>query len=109
MPAVSDPPTAKANAPLVAPRSLVGRAERIALFIAALSVAALHVANLFFAGPLWRDEIGDAQYAAMPSWAHIWSMLKYDNFPPLLIVLLRTWLLRSARRREAQSHRDRYR
>lgn len=63
----------------------------MALLLAATLVAALHASNLFFAGPLWRDEVGDAVYAALPSWGRIWALLKYDNFPPGLLVLLRTW------------------
>ena len=56
-----------------------------------LGVGCLHVNNLFNAKALWRDEVGDVVYASMPSYQHIWSMLKYDNFPPLLLVLLRGW------------------
>ncbi len=26
-----------------------------------------------------------------PTWGHIWSQLKYDNFPPLLLAVLRGW------------------
>ncbi len=70
---------------------MIDQVERTALLLATLLVLGLHVVNLFSAGPLWRDEVGDAVYAAMPSWAHVWGMLKYDNFPPLLLVLLRIW------------------
>ena len=84
MPAPSDPPTPALP--------WIGRAERIALLLAAvLDRPCCTLSNLFFAGPLWRDEVGDAVYAAMPSWGHIWAMLKYDNFPPGLLALLRTW------------------
>ncbi len=95
MPVISDPLAARAvdvpaPAPAPAHTPLIGRAERVALLVACLLIGGLHAVNLFFAGPLWRDEVGDAVYAAMPSWGHIWTMLKYDNFPPLLLVLLRT-------------------
>ena len=65
--------------------------ERIVLLLTTLLLAGLHVANLFGAGAFWRDEVGDLVYANMPSWAHVWSQLKYDNFPPLLLALLRGW------------------
>ncbi len=74
-----------------APPPWIERAERVALALAALLVASLHAANLLLAGPLWRDEVGDAVYAAMPSWAHVWATLRYDNFPLGLLVALRTW------------------
>ena len=94
MPMIFDPPAAPAavaDASVPASTPLIGRVERMALLVACLLIGALHAVNLFFAGPLWRDEVGDAVYAAMPSWGHIGSMLKYDNFPLLLLVLLRTW------------------
>ncbi len=54
-------------------------------------IVGLHVVNLCSAGPLWRDEIGDVVYASMPSWGEIWTHLKFDNFPPGLLVALRAW------------------
>ena len=83
-----DTPPAAVSA--VARTPWVERAERMSLLLAVLLLAGLHVVNLFYAGPLWRDEVGDAVYAAMPSWGYIGSMLRYDNFPPLLLVCLRT-------------------
>ena len=66
-------------------------AERAALAVAVAVVVGMHVVNLCSAGPFWRDEIGDEVYAAMRSWGDIWANLKYDNFPPGLLVVLRAW------------------
>ncbi len=55
------------------------------------AIVGLHVVNLYSAGPLWRDEIGDVVYASMRTWGEIWAKLKYDNFPPGLLVVLRAW------------------
>ena len=87
-PAVDAQTPPAANPP---PAPLIARVERVVLLVAALLIAALHAVNLFGAGPLWRDEIEYSVFAAMPSWARIWSMLKYDNFPPLTVAILRVW------------------
>ncbi len=82
--------TADPSLPVTRDSSFLPSAERIILALALLVVASLHILNLLNAGSLWRDEVGDIVYAAMPS-GHVWSMLKYDNFPPLLLVLLHSW------------------
>jgi uncharacterized membrane protein len=43
------------------------------------------------AGALWRDEIGTVTFAGMSSLSEIWQNLRYDNFPPLGILVLRAW------------------
>ncbi len=67
------------------------RVEGMALLLTTLLLVGLHVGNLFSAGGFWRDEVGDLAYANMPSWSFIGSQLKYDNFPPLLLAVLRGW------------------
>jgi uncharacterized membrane protein len=64
----------------------------IALLIT-LWIAALHVLFLFHAGPLWRDEVGTIDFAAMPTLGDIWQNLRYDNFPPLFVAVARVWTL----------------
>jgi hypothetical protein len=54
-------------------------------------VVTLHLTNLLRAGPLWRDEVGTVDFAAMPSVNEIWHNLRYDNFPPLFVAVARVW------------------
>ena len=56
-------------------------------------IIALHVLNLFHAGPLWRDEAGTVDFASMPTVGEIWCKLRYDNFPLLFVALTRVWTL----------------
>ena len=58
-----------------------------------LWIAALHVVYLLHAGPLWRDEAGTVDFAAMSSIGEIWRNLRYDNFPPLFVGIARIWTL----------------
>jgi hypothetical protein len=70
--------------------SVVWSAWGVALACSA-AIAMLHVVFATHAGPLWRDEAADVSFATMPSWAEIWHHLHLDNFPPLLLVVLRAW------------------
>jgi hypothetical protein len=56
-----------------------------------VAIAVLHAVFAVHAGPLWRDEVSDVNFAAMASWKEIWSNLHLDNFPPLLLFVLRAW------------------
>jgi len=58
-----------------------------------LWIAVLHLVWLFHAGPLWRDEVGSVDFAAMPTWGEIWRNLRYDNFPPLFVAVARVWTM----------------
>jgi hypothetical protein len=69
------------------------RATRLELVVAlALTVvlAAVHIARLFYAGPLWRDEISTLKLATLP-WAGFWSSLFVDPFPLLFFFTARGW------------------
>lgn len=69
------------------------RATQIELATAlALTVVlgAVHIARLFFAGPLWRDEISTLSMAILP-WREFWSSLFVDPFPVLFFAALRGW------------------
>ena len=69
--------------------------QRVELITAAILTAwalALHVIWLMAAGPLWRDEVGTIDFAAMPTWGDIWANLQYDNFPPLFVAIARCWM-----------------
>ena len=57
-----------------------------------LGAVCLHLRWLFFASPLWRDEVATVHFAAMQNGADIWRNLAYDNFPPLFLVPLRLWI-----------------
>ncbi|HZM05442.1 MAG TPA: glycosyltransferase family 39 protein, partial [Candidatus Saccharimonadales bacterium] len=76
--------TAQATAP---------RIEFVTAVALSLWVVALHLVFLFHAGPLWRDEVGTIDFAAMPTLGDIWHNLQYDNFPPLFVALARVWTL----------------
>ena len=70
------------------------RAQRIELIgAAALTVVLLagHLAHLFYAGPLWRDEIASLDFATKPSWSEFWAGFSLDLFPGLFFVTLRYW------------------
>jgi hypothetical protein len=69
------------------------RAGLLTAVLIALWIAALHVLCLFHAGPLWRDEAGTVDFAAMPTVGDIWRNLRYDNFPPLFVAVARVWTL----------------
>ncbi len=68
------------------------RFELWAALALTLWIIALHLTYLFRAGPLWRDEIGTIDFAAMPSVGDIWHNLQYDNFPPLFVFVARFWM-----------------
>lgn len=68
--------------------------ERVEWFAAILLTAALvglHLAVLFSAGPLWRDEISSLTLATKPTWSEVWATLVYDPFPALFFTTLRVW------------------
>jgi hypothetical protein len=69
------------------------RAGLLTAVLITLWIAALHVFNLMTAGPLWRDEAGTVDFAAMPTVGAIWRNLRYDNFPPLFVAVARVWTL----------------
>jgi 4-amino-4-deoxy-L-arabinose transferase-like glycosyltransferase len=68
------------------------RLEWLIAFTVTLWLVFLHLQHLFHAGPLWRDEVGSIDFAAMPALADIWRKLQYDNFPPLFVLVARFWL-----------------
>ena len=82
-----------ADEPLKGRVSVCQRVEFWTAVIITLWRGALHVLNLYHAGPLWRDEAGTADFAAMPSVREIWRNLRYDNFPPLFVAVARVWTL----------------
>src|SRR5437763_5616823 len=70
------------------------RAHRIELIIASALTCLLlgaHVVHLFYAGPLWRDEIASLNFATKSSWSEFWAAFSLDIFPGLFFVLLRGW------------------
>jgi hypothetical protein len=69
------------------------RAEVLTAALMTLWIAALHVVFFLQAGPLWRDEAGTVDFAAMPTIGDIWRNLRYDNFPPLFVAVARIWTL----------------
>src|SRR5262245_40382812 len=73
--------------------NLLPRLEMLAAAGLCLWLIILHVINLIYAGPLWRDEAATVSFAALPTIGDLWHNLQYDNFPPLFAGLLRLWLL----------------
>ena len=70
------------------------RAQRIELIVAAALTCVLlgaHVVHLFYAGPLWRDEIASLNFATKPSWSEFWAAFSLDIFPGLFFLILRGW------------------
>ena len=67
--------------------------ELLAAVALSLWILFLHGLFLCHAGPLWRDEIGTIDFAAMPTLSDIRHNLQYDNFPPLFVGLARVWTL----------------
>ena len=67
------------------------RAAWIAALVLSAVIAVLHIVFAMNAGPLWRDEAAHISFATMSSWTEIWQYLHLDNFPPFLLVVLRTW------------------
>ena len=91
-PAADALPAAVAVLPGAAASSFtLPQVERMTLLLAMLLIVGLHVGNFLSAGAFWRDEVGDLVYANMPSWQQIGSELRYDNFPPLLLAVVRGW------------------
>lgn len=69
------------------------RAGYLTAALLTLWIIVLHGLYLFRAGPLWRDEAGTVDFAAMPTLGDIWHNLRYDNFPPLFVAVARVWTL----------------
>jgi hypothetical protein len=67
------------------------RAEQAAALLLTALAAVLHLLRLQHAGPLWRDEAGAAQLAALPTWREIWAAFPHEAFPLLFPGTLRTW------------------
>jgi hypothetical protein len=70
------------------------QAQRIELLAAAsLSIILLgaHLVHLFYAGPLWRDEVSSLNFATQPSWSAFWNNLSFDVSPSLFFLTLRGW------------------
>ena len=65
------------------------RVELLAAIALSLWILFLHGLFLFHAGPLWRDEVGTIDFAAMPTLSALWQHLQYDNFPPLFVGVAR--------------------
>lgn len=57
-----------------------------------LFAVALHALRLIHAGPLWRDEAGAAQIAALPTVGMVFSWFPHEAFPPLFHLTVRTWM-----------------
>ena len=74
-----------------------GRPSRIetATLVVAIActivIVILHVRYALKAGELWRDEAASVQFATMRSISEIYTHLEYDNFPPLLLGIVRAW------------------
>ena len=45
------------------------------------------------AGGLWRDEVGSARLAQLPTWGQMYGSVAQDSFPPLFNTVLRLWIL----------------
>jgi hypothetical protein len=70
-------------------------ADKPTLIFALVCTAVLVGIHILFstqAGPLWRDEVADVNFASFTSWVEIWKNLHLDNFPPFLLALLRGWI-----------------
>lgn len=67
------------------------RAEQAAALLLTALAAVLHLLRLQHAGPLWRDEAGAAQLAALPTWREIYEAFPHEAFPLLFPGILRTW------------------
>jgi uncharacterized membrane protein len=68
------------------------RAEWATALLITLFAVALHALRLIHAGPLWRDEAGAAQLAALPTLGEVFTSFPHEAFPPLFPVLVRTWM-----------------
>jgi hypothetical protein len=89
-----DPPPQRPSGPAVTAKAARHpRVEPLAAIALSLWVLLLHGLFLFHAGPLWRDEVGTIDFAAMPSLSELWHNLQYDNFPPLFAGVARVWTL----------------
>ena len=84
-------PFSPSAAPVTGTSLTLLRVESMVLLLTVVLLVGLHLGNFFSAGGFWRDEVGDLAYANMTSWGNIWTQLKYDNFPLLLLAVLRGW------------------
>jgi mannosyltransferase len=66
--------------------------ERLALWLAAAAAVALHVAFVWQAGALWRDEVNTVEIASSPTLAGMWRLMEFDSYPILWPLLLRGWM-----------------
>jgi len=67
------------------------RAEWATALLITLFAVALHALRLVHAGPLWRDEAGAAQLAALPTLRDVFAAFPHEAFPPLFPVIVRTY------------------
>lgn len=44
-------------------------------------------------GGLWRDEVGSARLAQLPTWSWMYASVQEDSFPPLFNTCLRLWIM----------------
>ena len=66
-------------------------AEWIVAGLTSLLIVHLHWLFLQHAGGLWRDEVGIANIATLPSLAEVWAGLPHDHCPILFPAIVRTW------------------
>jgi hypothetical protein len=88
---MSDPHPPKAPAPRwIANLPL---AERVAGGVLLATLLWLMVVLCGNAGALWRDEVGSANLAQLPTWGEMWGSVAADSFPPFFNTVLRIWIM----------------
>lgn len=70
-------------------RALLDRAAiMLALITTALAVT-LHLVFGWYAGALWRDEVGTLDLSTVKTFGEMWNNLDYDSIPALFLLVLR--------------------
>jgi hypothetical protein len=68
-------------------------AERIAGGVLLVTLLWLMVVLCGHVGALWRDEVGSANLAQLPTWSEMWGSVAADSFPPFFNTVLRIWIM----------------
>jgi Dolichyl-phosphate-mannose-protein mannosyltransferase len=71
--------------------AVIRRVEWGVAIAATAILVGLHVAFLFSAGALWRDEVNCVNVANLSSLKETWANLQYDSFPIFWFIVLRAW------------------
>ena len=70
----------------------IGWLETMCGIVLLLLIVVFHAQMMLHAGALWRDEVQTFNLASLESLGTIVDLLRFDSFPILWILILRSWI-----------------